>query len=210
MAKNAKTESTPREPAQMSVDQSLVEALMGALIAERNKPPVEDATFEIVNTSGCRIAFPVTDTRTGIQRTITLEKRGSRAKATREQVLEAQVAFPHFFADGHVSCEALVGDNENVIHDIPAFLAAIEPSQVTETISKITSPSVLYELFHHIENLRFVHLDENKQPFKEKGVGGKDMLVVKEVDLDPKLIAVEIALQRRLLALNGVKLSLEA
>jgi hypothetical protein len=201
---------SPSPSSGVTVDKALVERLMGALAAERNTAPSDEATYAITNVGGCSVAFPVTDARNGAVRTISLDRRGASAKITKAQVLEVRTAHPHFFDNGHLSAVAVVADGPNTIHSLADFIAAIPPDGVTASIEKITSIAALYDLYNFIENQRFLHEDENGRAFIAKGTDGKDMIVVHEVTIPVKTLAIEIAVQRRLDTLAGVRVALDA
>lgn len=199
-------------PEQVGVSKELVEQLMGALIAGKTmgKQEAEVELVELVNVSGAALAFPVTERLTGREKHVSLERRGAKVKLTPEQVLEAKERFPHFFDNGLVSCAAVVPDNVNVVHDLQKFINELPASDVTTRIEQITSTDLLFALYHFIESQRFESEDASGQPFTEIGVDGKKMPVLKELTVDPKLIAVEVAVSRRLLALSGIKVAIDA
>ena len=214
----AKSEATvaPVEPTPAPVPQTAtinVQDLMAALVAARevqSAPAVaEDTqTYKVINASGMALGIQATDERTGVTRTYSLPKKGDFCKLTRGQVDELRERAPHFFERGYVSVPDLMEDNANVIRNIDKFLAELKFDDIDGRIALITSKDTLFTLFNHIESKRFVHEDERGQPLKNK-VGGEEMLVIKEIKLDPKLAAVERAVKTRLEEVSGIRLNLD-
>jgi hypothetical protein len=187
-------------------------ALVAALVASRESGKAvadrsADEQVRIENLLGTVLAFSVTDPRTGIVRNITLEQRGSVASILRPQVDEIKEKYPHFFRDGYLGCNE-VAANPNTIPNFKVFLEELTQEQIDERIEQITSTALLFDLFNHIENQRFTHLDERGQPLTEKD-GDKTLFTMKETPLPFKLAAVERAVQQRLQQLTDVKIALD-
>lgn len=216
----AKSEATvaPEAPAPVAetVPQTAtinVQDLMAALIAAREvqatPAPTEDGTtYKLINASGMALGIQVTDERSGAVRTYSLPKSGDFCKLTRGQVDELREKAPHFFERGYVSVPDLMEDNSNVIRNPDKFLAELKFDDIDTRISAISSKDTLFMLFNHIENKRFRHEDDRGQPLKEK-IGGEELLVIKEVKLDPKLAAVERAVKTRLEEVSGIRVNLD-
>jgi hypothetical protein len=193
----------------MEQNQSLMAALMAS--RESGKATTTDAANEeqvrVVNLLGVTVAFQVADVRTGIPRSIVLDQRGSFTTVQRGQLREMQEKYPHFFEQGYLGCPE-VPSTPNTIENFDRFLSDLPEDQIVTRINSLTSSALLFDLFNHIENQRFTHLDEKGNVLVERD-GDKPMLVMKERQIPFKLQAIERAIQQRIADVTGVKIALD-
>lgn len=177
--------------------------LMLALLAEREAKRLEDNSstlYRVENVAGASVSFTVTEAG-GQKRHVRLEQRGSFVNLTEKQIREVQEKSPHFFEKGFLSAPDVIEDGPNVIRDIDAFVAGLPHDQINERIGQIDSLGTLWSIFNHIENLRFVHEDERGRALVEEDIEG-DLPVLREKEIDQRLLAIELAVQRRIAALG--------
>lgn len=166
------------------------------------RTPDNEETVTVRNVSGSALGFEVTDV-TGRPRRVKLPQKNATARLTPMQLHEAKDKSPHYFDNGWVAVDGEVSDNPNLITDMEAFLESLPASEVKERIESITSMTTLTQIFNYIETLRFQTAD------RVEGEGDDSLRSLDENDIDPKLIAIEIAVQRRLAKMHGVRLSLD-
>lgn len=171
-----------------------------------------DRTIRVENVVGYTVAFSVTDPRTAQSRHISLPKLKSTAMLCPAEVQEAMEKYPHFFEKGYISAPDYVDDGVNVIRDIQTWAESIALSDIYDTVDKITSLPTLYKIFHWIEDQRYTHLDEQGNPI----VGAKDAdgrtlyyKLVERKGVDARLLNIEMAVKRRVDALNGAVVNLD-
>lgn len=180
-----------------------VERLMlYALTKNDEVEPVDEDVVTARNSGGSSLAFTVTDV-TGRDRYVRLRAVGDTSKLSRAQLAEARERVPHFFEHGWISIDGEKEDNPNLILDMDKFLEDLEDNELRERVDAITAKSTLTRIFHHIETMRFA------QEETIEGDGEDAVRTLEENDIDPKLIGVEIAVQRRLAKLHGIHLSLD-
>lgn len=204
--------ATTPAPAASSTADELADKLANALIAARGSTEYRDtpkALHKVINTSGMQLGLFVTDTKTSQPRHIHLTLRGDFVQLTEDQVVEIQEKYPDYFTNGWLSCPDLVELNANCITDVPAFLGSLTIDSAESVISKITALSTLYNIYHHIETLRFNHLDDKGNELTVLNPEGKVIPVIKENLISPLLERVEAVVQRRVKALSGVRLLTE-
>lgn len=191
------------------------ERLTLALLAEREakkQDEVASRKYRVTNVSGAIIAFTVTE-ENGLKRRVRLARDGQYAELTEKQIRELYEKSPHFFEKGYLSAPDVIADSPNAIPDIAAFVRNLSYDDINERIGKITSLGTLWRIFNYIENQRFIAADEHGRPFTESD-GDRELPVLKEVELDQRLIAIEMAVQRRIATLlpdtNAPRVSLDA
>lgn len=176
-----------------------VNRLMAALVGTRLEAPKSDDSelIEVKNVSG--MALTATLDNNGHPRTFYWEGRDIVHKLTRKQLQELKDKAPHFFTKGYVSAPAFVADNPNIIHNIDEFIESLTLENVNSRVDGITSIDTLYLLYHHIENMRFSEeavRDDNGE------------LVLPEVQIDPLVMALQLAVAKKLNVLANVNVSL--
>lgn len=165
----------------------------------------DERNIRVENVIGYSVAFPVTDPHTGNSRHISLAKLGDFAMLCRAEVREAMEKYPHLFERGYLSAPAHVADSVNAIRDVRAWIEGLANEEIPTRVGAITSLPTLYKVFHWIEDQRFSHVDANGNPI----VGATDeqgralYYKFEEREVEGKLLSVELAVKRRIDALNG-------
>jgi len=186
-----------------------------AVVAGREAPKAmagndEQASIRLENVIGYAIGFQVTDPRTGQRRSHSLQKKGDFTMLRPSEIGELRESHPSLFEKGYLSAPEFQPDNDNVIRDPAAWLFALDDVYTTnEIVGKITSLPSLYLLFNHIEEQRFSHVDEQGRPHIAGEENGRTLYKLEERKIDPKLLAVEMAVKRRIEELQGVKVNLD-
>jgi hypothetical protein len=192
--------------------QALIERLMTALATGRNAAAepapakTEEQLYPVENVMNVAVVVVVEDPVSGAKREIPLEKIGDKVDLTRTQIERLRERSKHFFDLGILSAPAVIDDTPNVVRDVRAFVNGQSLHEVTAAVEKITSVGTLYRIFDHIESQRFTHLDTNGQPLMEQNAEGTPTPTVRETDIDPKLLAIELAVQKRIGALQDVRI----
>jgi hypothetical protein len=190
-------------------NQQLMQALIGArneaaAATQLSEQAIREPLYPVTNLGLAAVGFTVFDDR-GQPKDFLLAHKGAVAYLTLAQINEVREKSPSFFAKGYLSCE-VVPTTVNTIPDPGAYLAALEYADISGEIAKLDSTQVLYALFAHIENQRFTHVDEQGRPLTDEE--GHPRL--ETLEIDPKLMLVQAAVQQRLAALGGNSVSSDA
>lgn len=180
-------------------------AAMLSLLHLKPAPPAELPLYRVENAKGVAISVEVTDPKTGQTRAVRWEKRNDFTNLFEAQIREIEEKWPHFFGDGYLVAPDFIAENSNAIANMPAFLASLDYDTIEERIEAITSVSTLWDIYHHIENLRYEYLDERGNPLVEKDHNGVDRPTIRVKKGDPKLLSVLMAVQGRIFKLSGVQ-----
>lgn len=201
--------------AQSQVDELVAqnERLMAALLAERSSAQVAkniaetnvgSELFDVINLVTKSVGISVTDDR-GLVKHYLLEDKGSKVMLTAAQLVDLKRNRPDLFEKGVIAAPSFFTEyNPNVISDLDSFLTDLEFDAISKRIKDITSVDVLYQIYHSIENKRWVSEDENGNQYKDES--GSPIL--KELTLPPKLVLIEQAVSARLREVAGVQLDL--
>lgn len=182
-------------------NERLMELLHATAIPREGTP---EALVTVANRCGAALGFSVTDV-TGRPRIISLQTRHATTQISPAQLGEAKEKYPHYFENGWVEVVGEETGTPNLIPDLDAFLASLSSAEVRPRIEAITSVTTLTDLFHRLESLRY------ERASVKEGSGEEATLVLKEKDdVDPFLITVQLAVQKRLQALTGVRVSLDS
>lgn len=185
-------------------------AVVASREAQKAKVADDRPTVKVENVIGYAIAFEVTDPRTGAKRVVSLQRKGDFAKLFPEQIEEIKERYPHFFEQGYLAAsEYEAVSSVNVVRDVEEFINSLSLDEVNARVEQITSLPTLYMIFNHIESKRFRHTDEYGNPLTETDTTGKTIFRMEEIPLDPKTMAVALAVQRRIAALQGAKVTFD-
>lgn len=184
-------------------------AVVAGREAQKAKVADDRPTVKVENVIGYAIAFEVTDPRTGAKRVVSLQRKGDFAKLFPEQIEEIKERYPHFFGQGYLAAPEYETVSVNVIRDVEEFINSLSLDEVNARVEQITSLPTLYVIFNHIESKRFRHTDEHGNPLTETDTTGKTIFRMEEIPLDPKTMAVALAVQRRIAALQGAKVTFD-
>ena len=165
-----------------------------AVAASAVKAPL----FAVRSTGMASISAGVTDDR-GVIKSYFWEGKGKVHMLTAPQIYEIREKTPKLFDEGFLLAPDVIEAADNIIPDISEFIANTPVRDATARIRRITSASVLYAIFHHIETSRHTSVDVDGKDLKdEAGLPRQDAR-----DMTSNEIQILQAVSERLRAVTG-------
>lgn len=202
LAANAAMQSQLTEMSKMN--QQLIAALHASREAAKvpiASTPTGKKQFRVENISGMSLHFYVVNTATGRNTDVALLNNGDFVnlnEAALEELLERQ---PNLLANRLVTIPGFSPEDAEAIRDYDAYIAGIPLDEVNARIGAVENIGLLNCLYNHIETKRFkVVTGQNKAGEKE--------IRLDALPLDPKSMAILMAVADRLHALTGVRIQL--
>lgn len=190
----------------LAQQQEQINQLMAAVLGQRQAQiPVETSTVKVASAGLSSVGFTVRDDR-GQNKDVFLESAGDYAFLTEDELQQLQVGSPRLFSEGYLSLPDRDSDNPNVIADVAKFVEHIDLDTLDARLERITAIGALYRVANYIESRRFVEADQYGRPLTEK-IDGADVPVLHQVALPQREQLVLSAVQGRIAALGGARIS---